>query len=91
MFHLTAEAKKTLFATYGGTEKNTGSIEAQVAMLTERINRIAGVLELMPPTVLAQHTFHEIIVKEKNAGSIPSCGLVLQRHCLEDLLKQGAV
>lgn len=41
MSHLTAEAKKNLFATHGGNEKNTGSTEAQIAMLTERINHIA--------------------------------------------------
>lgn len=41
MSHLTAEAKKNLFATYGGSETNTGSTEAQIAMLTERINHIA--------------------------------------------------
>jgi small subunit ribosomal protein S15 len=33
--------KKELFKTYGGSEKNTGSVEAQVALLTERINHIS--------------------------------------------------
>jgi small subunit ribosomal protein S15 len=42
MSHLTAEAKKNLFSTYGASATNTGSIEAQVAMLTERINHIAA-------------------------------------------------
>ncbi|MBS1616584.1 MAG: 30S ribosomal protein S15 [Bacteroidetes bacterium] len=42
MSHLTTEAKKSLFNTFGGAEKNTGSIEAQVAMLTERINHISA-------------------------------------------------
>ena len=42
MSHLTTEAKKNLFATHGGSDKNTGSIEAQVAMLTERINHISN-------------------------------------------------
>ena len=42
MSHLTAEAKKTIFSTHGGSETNTGSIEAQVAMLTERINHISA-------------------------------------------------
>ena len=41
MSHLTAEKKANLFKTYGENEKNTGSIEAQVAMLTERINHIS--------------------------------------------------
>jgi small subunit ribosomal protein S15 len=42
MSHLTAEAKKNLFSTYGASATNTGSIEAQVAMLTERINHISA-------------------------------------------------
>jgi len=37
---LTTESKKKLFKTYGGSEKNTGSTEAQIAMFTERINHI---------------------------------------------------
>jgi small subunit ribosomal protein S15 len=42
MSHLTVENKKNLFATYGGSETNSGSIDAQVAMLTERINHISA-------------------------------------------------
>lgn len=37
--------KKDLFKTYGGSETNTGSIEAQVALLTERINHISAHLK----------------------------------------------
>ena len=42
MSHFTAENKIDIFKTYGGSETNTGSTEAQVAMLTERINHIAA-------------------------------------------------
>lgn len=45
MSHLTSEKKANLFKTYGESEKNTGSIEAQVAMLTERINHISAHLK----------------------------------------------
>lgn len=41
MSHLTLERKATIFSTYGGSPKNTGSIEGQIAMLTERINHIS--------------------------------------------------
>lgn len=37
---ITQEEKKNLFNEFGGSEKNTGSIEAQVALLTEEINHI---------------------------------------------------
>jgi small subunit ribosomal protein S15 len=39
---LTTERKKELFKTHGGSETNTGSTEAQIAMLTERIKHISG-------------------------------------------------
>jgi small subunit ribosomal protein S15 len=45
MSHLTIERKKEIFNTFGGKETNTGSIEGQVAMLTERINHISGHLK----------------------------------------------
>lgn len=39
--HLTSELKKEIFTKFGGNENNTGSTEAQIAMLTERINHIS--------------------------------------------------
>ncbi len=39
---ITSQAKKEIFAKYGGSETNTGSVESQVALLTERINHISG-------------------------------------------------
>ena len=45
MSHLTAEKKANIFKEFGGSEQNTGSIEAQVAMLTERINHISAHLK----------------------------------------------
>jgi small subunit ribosomal protein S15 len=39
---LTKERKQELFKTHGGSETNTGSIEGQIAMLTERIKHISG-------------------------------------------------
>ena len=37
MEKVTAEAKKQIFAEYGGKENNTGSVESQVALFTARI------------------------------------------------------
>ncbi|MFN8286476.1 MAG: 30S ribosomal protein S15 [Chitinophagales bacterium] len=39
---VTSEVKKNLFKTYGGSEKNTGSTAAQIALFTERINHISS-------------------------------------------------
>jgi small subunit ribosomal protein S15 len=38
---VTPEVKKNLFKQYGGSEKNTGSTEAQIALFTERINHVS--------------------------------------------------
>lgn len=45
MSTLTQEKKASIFAEFGGKAENTGSIEAQVAMLTERISHISGHLQ----------------------------------------------
>jgi len=42
---LTKEKKSTIFADFGGKETNTGSIEGQVALLTERIAQISNHLQ----------------------------------------------
>jgi small subunit ribosomal protein S15 len=42
---LTTEKKAGIFANFGGKEANTGSIEGQIAALTERISQISGHLQ----------------------------------------------
>ncbi len=42
---LTKEKKATVLKTYAGSEKNTGSTEGQIALLTERIGQISGHLQ----------------------------------------------
>lgn len=42
---LSVERKKEIFAEYGGSEKNTGNVEAQIAMLTERITQLTAHLK----------------------------------------------
>jgi small subunit ribosomal protein S15 len=42
---LTKEKKATTIAQFAGKESNTGSIEGQIALLTERISQIASHLQ----------------------------------------------
>ncbi len=42
---LTKEKKAEVIKTFGGSEKNTGSIEGQIALLTERISQISEHLQ----------------------------------------------
>ncbi|MGZ3838233.1 MAG: 30S ribosomal protein S15 [Flavisolibacter sp.] len=42
---VTKEKKASIFANFGGKESNTGSIEGQIALLTERITQISSHLQ----------------------------------------------
>ncbi|MDF2188990.1 30S ribosomal protein S15 [Paraflavitalea sp. CAU 1676] len=42
MPYLTKEKVSDIFTQYGGTAGNTGSIEGQIALMTERINGISA-------------------------------------------------
>ena len=42
---LTTEKKAGIFANFAGKETNTGSIEGQIAMITERMNQISAHLQ----------------------------------------------
>ncbi|MFL9484460.1 30S ribosomal protein S15 [Chitinophagaceae bacterium LWZ2-11] len=42
---ITKEKKASIFAEFGGTAANTGSIEGQIALLTERIGHISKHLQ----------------------------------------------
>jgi small subunit ribosomal protein S15 len=42
---LTKEKKATVLKNYAGASTNTGSIEGQIALLTERISQISGHLQ----------------------------------------------
>ena len=45
MSYLTTEKKTNIFTEFGGVAANTGSIEAQIALLTERITSISKHLQ----------------------------------------------
>ncbi|HNR56218.1 MAG TPA: 30S ribosomal protein S15, partial [Flavobacteriales bacterium] len=44
--YLTSEAKKAIFKEHGGSDKNTGVAESQIALFTERINHLTGHLKV---------------------------------------------
>jgi small subunit ribosomal protein S15 len=45
MPYLTSEKKAKIFTDFGGNATNTGSIEGQIALLTERISQISAHLQ----------------------------------------------
>ena len=66
MAYLTSESKAKYFSDFGGNEKNTGSIEAQVAILTERINHISKHLSTNKKDFSTQRGLMQMVGKRKS-------------------------
>jgi small subunit ribosomal protein S15 len=65
MSHLTTERKVAIFTEYGGGATNTGSIEAQVAVLTERILHISSHLKLNKKDFSTQRGLMKMVGRRK--------------------------
>ena len=65
MSYLTTEKKANIFAEYGSSAKNTGSIEAQVAMLTEKINHISSHLKVNRKDFSTQRGLMQMVGRRK--------------------------
>ena len=66
MSYLTSEKKSQTFAEFGGNTSNTGSIEAQVALLTENINHISGHLKTNKKDFSTQRGLMQMVGKRKS-------------------------
>lgn len=62
---LTKERKAELIRQFGGKENNTGSTEAQIAMLTERIVDISAHLERHPKDQNTARNLMRLVGKRK--------------------------
>lgn len=65
MSYLTTEKKAAIFADFGQNTTNTGSIEAQVAMLTEKINHISDHLKGNKNDFSSQRGLMQMVGKRK--------------------------
>ena len=65
MSYLTTEKKANIFTEYGAAVANTGSIEAQVAMLTEKINHISDHLRTNKKDFSTQRGLMQMVGKRK--------------------------
>jgi small subunit ribosomal protein S15 len=65
MSYLTTEKKANIFAEFGGNAANTGSIEAQVAILTEKINHISDHLKDNKKDFSTQRGLMQMVGKRK--------------------------
>jgi small subunit ribosomal protein S15 len=62
---LTKEKKTQIIKELGGSEKNTGSAEAQIAMLTERINHISSHLDVQKKDFNSSRNLMKSVGKRK--------------------------
>jgi len=66
MSYLTSENKAEKFTEFGGSAANTGSIEAQVAILTEKINHISDHLKSNKKDFSTQRGLMQMVGKRKS-------------------------
>ncbi len=62
---LSKEKMKTIFTEFGGKESNTGSIEGQIALLTERLSQISGHLQTNKKDFSTQRGLVQLVSKRK--------------------------
>ena len=65
MPYLTNEKKASFFTNFGGNDTNTGSIEGQIALLTERINRISEHLQANKKDFSTHRGLMQLVGKRK--------------------------
>jgi small subunit ribosomal protein S15 len=66
MSYLTSEKKAEKFTQFGGSATNTGSSEAQVALLTEKINHISDHLKSNKKDFSTQRGLMQMVGKRKS-------------------------
>ena len=66
MSYLTSEKKAAKFTEFGGSAVNTGSSEAQVALLTEKINHISDHLKSNKKDFSTQRGLMQMVGKRKS-------------------------
>ncbi len=63
---LSTETKKEIFQKYGGSETNTGSAEAQIAMFTQRINSLTEHLKKQKKDFSTQRSLIRLVGKRRS-------------------------
>lgn len=73
---VTKEKKTSIFSEFGGKPNNTGSIEGQIALLTERITQISGHLKANKKDFSTHRGLMQLVGRRKRLLSY------LQKHNL---------
>jgi small subunit ribosomal protein S15 len=77
MSYLTTEKKASIFTEFGGKAANTGSIEGQIALLTERISQISKHLQANKKDFSTHRGLMQLVGKRKRLLTY------LQKHNLQ--------
>lgn len=62
---LTTETKKEIFKKYGGSEKNTGSTEGQIAYFTERVSHLSKHLKTNKKDLNTERSLIKVVGKRR--------------------------
>lgn len=81
MSYLTKEKKSAIFGDFGGSVTNTGSIEGQIALLTERISQISRHLKVNKKDFSTNRGLMQMVGKRKRLLNY------LSKHNLTDYRK----
>ncbi len=63
--YLTTDAKKAIFNQHGGSEKNSGGAESQIALFTERINHLTEHLKINKKDHGTEKALTDLVGKRK--------------------------
>ncbi len=64
--YLTSEVKADIFKKHGGSEKNTGSTEGQIALFTHRINHLTQHLKQNPKDFNTERALVRLVGKRRS-------------------------
>jgi len=81
MSYLTTEKKTSIFTDFGGAKTNTGSIEGQIALLTERISQISNHLKVNKKDFSTNRGLMQMVGKRKRLLNY------LSKHNLQEYRK----
>lgn len=62
---LTTEKKQEIFKEFGGSVTNTGAVEAQVALISHRINHISGHLKTNRKDFSSTRSLYKLVGQRK--------------------------
>lgn len=63
--YLTSEVKKDIFKKHGGSDKNTGSAESQIALFTHRIEHLTAHLQVRKKDYSTQRALLNLVGKRR--------------------------